>query len=251
VNAAHAEYESASARLLEPLDSLIDQVDSDWRPLLNDWRLSDPGRATISRVDERVRQGATVYPAAVFRALEMTPAADTRVVILGQDPYHGDGQANGLAFSVSRGKPIPPSLRNIFKEMQRDVFLGSPATGDLSHWAQQGVLLLNACLTVDAGKAGAHSAWGWQLLTDSIIGQLAADRRPKVFMLWGSWAQQKLRLIKDRGPEHLTLLCNHPSPLSAGRPPRPFFGACHFSQASKFMDERRGDVRNIDWRIHD
>jgi uracil-DNA glycosylase len=243
------EDEQGSTLLLEPLDALIDRIDNDWRSLLDAWRSSEQGRATILRVDERVRAGVKVYPAGVFRALAMTPAAAARVVILGQDPYHGAGQADGLAFSVPCGKSFPPSLRNIFKELQRDIRVAAPSTGDLSHWAEQGVLLLNSCLTVEDAKAGSHSVWGWQFLTDLIIDRLVSDSRPKVFMLWGGWAQRKLGLIKDRGGQHLTLLCNHPSPLSAMRPPRPFLGASHFSQASDFLMAQHGDSAIINWRL--
>jgi uracil-DNA glycosylase len=249
VDTSRSVHETASAVLTECLDALIDRIVNDWRPLLDGWRASDPGRATIARIDERVRQGARVYPAAVFRALELTPASEVRVVILGQDPYHGEGQATGLAFSVSRGKPFPPSLRNVFKELQRDIRVPLPATGDLRHWARQGVLLLNTCLTVEDAQPGAHEAWGWESLTDIVIARLAGDLRPKVFMLWGARAQRKLDLIEERGALHLTLCCNHPSPLSASRPPRPFLGASHFSQASLFLARERRDTPIIDWRL--
>ena len=249
MDTSRVDHEPGGTWLKEPLDALIDRIDNDWRPLLDSWRASDQGHSTIARIDERVRKGARVYPAAVFRALELTPAAEVRVVILGQDPYHGEGQATGLAFSVSPGKPFPPSLRNIFKELQRDIRVPLPATGDLSHWARQGVLLLNTCLTVEDAEPGAHETWGWESLTDLVISRLAADPCLKVFMLWGAWAQRKLSLIEDRCAEHLTLCCNHPSPLSASRPPRAFVGASHFSQASLFLAVGRGDTPIIDWRL--
>lgn len=228
---------------------LIDRIDNDWRPLLDDWRSSVQGRATISRVDKRVREGAKVYPRSVFRALEATSAADVLVVILGQDPYHGEGQANGLAFSVSPGVAIPPSLRNIFRELQRDMRVASPSSGDLSKWAEQGVLLLNSCLTVEDSKAGSHATWGWQSLTDLMIDRLSSDTRPKVFMLWGAWAQQKLRYFKDCATPHLMLVCNHPSPLSASRRPHPFLGAGHFSQALIFLANKRPAAASIEWQL--
>jgi uracil-DNA glycosylase len=170
----------------------------------------------------------------------LTAPEDVRVVILGQDPYHGRGQAEGLAFSVASGVRLPPSLQNIFKEIQRD--LGAPFPpfpqpgGSLVKWAQNGVLLLNTCLTVEEGQAASHSKRGWELLTDAIIRQVAEQGRPTVFMLWGSHAQSKRLLIpQDRG--HLVLMSNHPSPLSALRPPVPFIGNGHFGQAKRFREK--------------
>ncbi len=159
------------------------------------------------------------------------------MVILGQDPYHGRGQGEGLAFSARPGVPLPPSLRNIFKELQRD--LGTPPPpfpdpgGSLVRWAGNGVLLLNTTLTVEEGQAASHARRGWEVLTDALIRHVGEGARPVVFMLWGSHAQAKRALIPaDRG--HLVLMANHPSPLSALRPPLPFIGCGHFSQARAF-----------------
>lgn len=175
-----------------------------------------------------------------LRALALTDAPAVRVVILGQDPYHGRGQAEGLAFSVAPGVRLPPSLRNIFKELQRDLGQPLPAFpqpgGSLVRWAQNGVLLLNTCLTVEEGQPASHAGKGWEVLTDAIIRQVAEQGQPTVFMLWGSHAQAKQRLIPaDRG--HLVLTSNHPSPLSALRPPQPFIGNGHFSAARAFRQQ--------------
>ena len=174
-----------------------------------------------------------MIPPLPLRALQLTPPQDVRVVILGQDPYHGRGQAEGLAFSVAPGVPFPPSLRNIFKELQRDLGTPFPAQplpgGSLVHWARKGVLLLNTCLTVEEGQPASHSGKGWELLTDAIIRQVSRDAQPSVFMLWGAHAQSKRPLID--ASRHLVLTANHPSPLSALRAPAPFIGCGHFSQA--------------------
>lgn len=232
--------------LTGPLAGQLKVDFGDWSPLLERWAASDAGRATIGAVDARVVQGATVYPAQVFRALALTPLAATKVLILGQDPYHGPDQAEGLAFSVPAGQKVPPSLRNIFKELQRDAGLPPPASGSLLPWAARGVLLLNSALTVEDGQAGSHAKLGWHALTDEICATLIADVKPKVFMLWGAQAQVRVPPA-DTGEPHCRLLSNHPSPLSALRPPRPFMGCGHFSQANRFLSARgRGAV---DWRL--
>ncbi len=187
-----------------------------------------------------------IYPPDPLLALRLTPLSRTRVVILGQDPYHGPGQAEGLAFSVPPGVKPPPSLRNIFKEMQRDLGLLPPASGHLAAWAQRGVLLLNTCLSVEAGAPASHAKLGWQRLTDALIEAAASDPAPKVFMLWGLHAQAKAGLIAAAGPQHLLLQANHPSPLSALRPPQPFIGCGHFSQAANWLKNRG---RDIDWAL--
>ncbi len=234
-------------RLTVPLAGLLDADFGDWRTLLDTWRCSAAGQALIEAVDRRVAAGALVYPAQVFRALALTPRARTRVLILGQDPYHGPGQAEGLAFSVPAGQRIPPSLRNIFKELQRDLGLPAPATGSLTAWAERGVLLLNTTLTVEAGQAASHAKLGWQALTDAVCQALWADAAPKVFMLWGNHAQAQLTRLPAGGTQHLVLCANHPSPLSALRPPVPFIGCGHFGRAAEFLSARgRGDM---DWRL--
>ncbi len=232
--------------LQQPLSSLLDEDHGDWQPLLNSWRASVSGQQLMQAVDARVAAGAEVYPADVFRALRLTPLARTRVLILGQDPYHGPGQAEGLAFSVPAGQRLPPSLRNIFKELQRDLGLSIPTQGSLMDWAGQGVLLLNTSLTVEAGLAGSHAKLGWQTLTDAICIALAQDFFPKVFLLWGAHAQAKTPLLVGVG-QHLVLQANHPSPLSALRPPVPFIGCGHFGLSNQFLSNVGRDV--VDWRL--
>ncbi len=222
-------------RLAQPLSRLLDADHGDWGARLQTWRRSAAGQALLAAVDARVAQGCEVYPAQVFRAFALTPLARTRVVVLGQDPYHGAGQAEGLAFSVPPGQRVPPSLRNIFKELQRDLDLPTPRSGSLVAWAEQGVLLLNATLTVEAGRPGAHAKLGWQALTDTICDALSVDQSPKVFMLWGAHAQAWGPRVHAQGARHLVLECNHPSPLSATRPPRPFIGCGHFGAANRFL----------------
>ena len=238
-------------RLVEPLDALIERLHSDWRPLVEAWRHSREGRALIEHVDRRVAEGVCVYPADVFRALELTPLAQTRVVIVGQDPYHGDGQAEGLAFSVPPGQPVPPSLRNVMKELSRDLGLPTARSGHLGAWARRGVLLLNTCLTVEAGRPASHARRGWEALTDAVIAGAARDAAPKVFMLWGGLAQAKAGLIDGACPPHRVLRCNHPSPLAATRPPVPFMGSGHFGEAQRFLRACRGGEPVFDWSLDD
>lgn len=192
-----------------------------------------------------MRESVTVYPPAerVFYALDSTPFDAVQVVIVGQDPYHGAGQANGLAFSVTEGLRIPPSLRNIFKEIQNDIYGGEAQphfSTDLTRWAAQGVLLLNASLTVEAGQAASHKKLGWHALTDQIIAELSAKREHRVFILWGRHAQAKRTLIDAE--RHLILAAAHPSPLSAHRG---FFGCRHFSQTNVYLEKHGG--KGIKW----
>lgn len=240
--------DTPSNRLREPLDALIDRLDTDWAPVVRAWRDGPAGRRLIDFVDERVRAGAVVYPAQPFRALELAPLSRTRAVILGQDPYHGPGQAEGLAFSVPTGARIPPSLRNIFKELQRDLGLAVPASGHLGCWARRGVLLLNTALTVEDGRPGSHAGRGWEALTDELIRVAASEPRPKAFLLWGNHAQAKAPLIEVAGgASHRVLRSNHPSPLSATRPPVPFIGCGHFAEAAAFLD--RDGAGPLDWSL--
>ncbi|MBF6629668.1 MAG: uracil-DNA glycosylase [Comamonas sp.] len=211
-----------------------------WQPIVEQFFTAPKGQQLLAYLQQRLDDGAVIFPPQPLRALELTAPEDVRVVILGQDPYHGRGQAEGLAFSVAPGVRLPPSLLNIFKEMQRD--LGTPFPpvpspgGSLVKWAQNGVLLLNTCLTVEEGQAASHSKRGWEVLTDAIIEHVAQQGRPTVFMLWGAHAQSKSVLIPhDRG--HLVLMSNHPSPLSALRPPVPFIGNGHFGQAKAFRQQ--------------
>ncbi len=237
----------APNRLRTPLRRLFDATAGDWAQQLQAFAESEGGRSLCAAVDERVARGAVVYPEAVFRAFELTSLAATRVVILGQDPYHGPGQAEGLAFSVPPGQRVPPSLRNILAECRRDLGLPAPASGSLQRWAGQGVLLLNASLTVEDGRPGSHATLGWRALTDSIIQCLADGERPKVFMLWGAHAQAQASRIAAAGPAHRVLQCNHPSPLSARRGAAPFVGCGHFSAASRFLADAGGG--GLDWAL--
>ncbi len=188
--------------------------------------------------------GKTLYPAGkdIFNAFNLTPFEQVKVVILGQDPYHGPNQAHGLCFSVQRGVKTPPSLVNIYKEIQRDLGIAPASHGNLSHWAEQGVLLLNAVLTVEAGQAASHQKQGWETFTDQAIEHLNRDRDGLVFLLWGSHAQKKGRLIdRDR---HCVLTAPHPSPLSAHRG---FLGCGHFSRANQYLLQQ-GETA-IDWSV--
>ncbi|GAA3986352.1 uracil-DNA glycosylase [Comamonas faecalis] len=214
-----------------------------WQSLVHDFFTAAPGRQLLDFLQARLAAGARIFPPRPLRALELTAPEAVRVVILGQDPYHGLGQAEGLAFSVAPGVALPPSLRNIFKELQRDLGVAPPVFpqpgGSLVRWAQHGVLLLNTCLTVEEGRPASHAGKGWERLTDAVIRHVAEGERPVVFMLWGSHAQAKRALIPvDRG--HLVLCANHPSPLSALRPPRPFIGCGHFGQARAFRQAQEG-----------
>ncbi|MDR1969390.1 MAG: uracil-DNA glycosylase [Burkholderiaceae bacterium] len=208
-------------------------VAAGWQPLAARFFASAVGVRLLDFLRGRLAAGAVIFPPRPLRALELTPPESVRVVILGQDPYHGRGQAEGLAFSVAPGVPLPPSLRNIFKELQRDLGTPPPAFpqpgGSLVRWATHGVLLLNTCLTVEEGQPASHSGKGWEALTDDVIRHVSAGQHPVVFMLWGAHAQGKRALI-DAG-RHQVLLANHPSPLSATKPPLPFIGCGHFGQA--------------------
>ena len=181
-----------------------------------------------------------------FRALDLTPLDNVRVVILGQDPYHGEGQAHGLCFSVQPGVRTPPSLVNIYKEMEQDLGIPPARHGFLEHWANQGVLLLNAVLTVQMGMAASHQGRGWERFTDAIIRLINERTEPVVFMLWGSYAQKKAAFVDsiDKGGRHLVLKAPHPSPLSAHNG---FFGCGHFSKANNFLKAR--GQKPIDWRL--
>jgi uracil-DNA glycosylase len=232
--------------LAQPLARLLDGAPPSWRPIIESWRATDTARALVAHVDARVAAGATIYPAEVLKALELTPLEAVRVVIVGQDPYHGPGQAHGLAFSVPEGVRTPPSLRNIFGELQREFGRAPPST-DLSAWARQGVLLLNTTLTVEDGAAASHAGRGWESLTASLLQAVAERRQAAVYLLWGAHAQRFEPLIAAHaGAPHDTLVLksNHPSPLSARRPPVPFVGNGHFGAANAFLATRTGA---IDW----
>ena len=222
-------------------------LDAGWRPLIDAFLSSEAGLALSKRLTDALQAGHTIYPPEPFRALSLTPLREVRVVILGQDPYHGPGQAEGLAFSVAPGVRLPPSLRNIFKELQKSLGVSPPADGSLVRWAKQGVLLLNTCFTVEAGQAASHARWGWEVLSDQLVQTVAQSSKPVVFMLWGAQAQAKKGLIEaaGRSDRHLVLMANHPSPLSALRAPVPFMGCGHFAQANDFLAQ--SGEKTITW----
>lgn len=208
-----------------------------WQPTVDAFLASPQGRQLAGFIRQRLAEGAVVYPPQPLRALELTPLAAVRAVVLGQDPYHGVGQAEGLAFSVAEGVKHPPSLRNIFQE-----FGAQPASGSLEPWARRGVLLLNTCLTVEDGRPASHARKGWEALTDDLLALVAATASPCVYLLWGAHAQAKAPLIAQAAARHgreiLVLQANHPSPLSAARPPVPFLGSGCFVQARQWLAQR-------------
>ena len=215
-----------------------------WQDLLRDFWGSSTGSTLNKKVSACLAAGQVIFPDSPYRALALTPFEKVQVVVLGQDPYHGPDQAQGLAFSVGQGQKIPPSLRNIFKEIQRD--LGSPIpsgtdAGSLVRWAEQGVLLLNTALTVEQSIPASHSDWGWEVLTDKVIQSLSAHPKPIAFLLWGAHAQSKasqIEALNDQG-RHLVLKANHPSPLSALRLPTPFMGCGHFGQVNRWLEGQK------------
>jgi uracil-DNA glycosylase len=214
------------------LTRLDDQFDQQYMNKLRDFLLT------------RKKHHAVIYPpgAQIFNALNSTPFEDVRVVILGQDPYHGPGQAHGLCFSVLPGVRVPPSLANIYREIETDLGISKPRHGYLQSWADQGVLLLNAVLTVERGQAGSHQGKGWERFTDAVVQQLNDAREGLVFMLWGSYAMKKGAVINRQ--KHLVLRAPHPSPLSAHRG---FLGCRHFSSANDYLQEKQ--YQPIDWSV--
>ena len=218
-------------------------LEPSWLALLED-EFAKPYMQALRAFLVEEKRRYSVYPPgkAIFRAFALTPFPRVRVVILGQDPYHGPGQAHGLCFSVPAGVPPPPSLRNIFIELNRDLGVPIPRTGDLTPWARQGVFLLNTVLTVRAGKAHSHAGKGWETFTDRVIAELNARRSGLVFLLWGRPAGEKAGKI-DR-TRHLVLTAPHPSPYSADRG---FFGCAHFSRTNAYL-EAQGQPP-IDWRL--
>ncbi len=218
------------------------RLEPSWKARVGDYLLREDMQALSAFLRERKARGARIFPPGpqIFAALDATPFEQVKVVILGQDPYHGAGQAHGLCFSVQPGTAIPPSLDNIYKELGRDLGIPRPAHGCLTHWAGQGVLLLNAVLTVEEGRAGAHQGKGWEGFTDAVVDALNREREHLVFLLWGSYAQKKGAVIDPA--RHRVLKAPHPSPLSAHRG---FIGCGHFSAANEYL-ERHGRVP-IDW----
>jgi uracil-DNA glycosylase len=237
-------------RLREPLSASIERVAADWRERVERWRASPDGQALVARVEARRRTGAVIYPADPLRALALTPRRQVRVVILGQDPYHGPGQAEGLAFSVPDGVRAPPSLRNILAELNRDLGIAAPSGTSLASWARRGVLLLNTVLTVEDGAPSSHAGFGWEALTDAVIQDLSRSKRPLVFLLWGAQAAARRAVLDAEDRErHCVLLANHPSPLSARRGPNPFIGCGHFRAASEFLAHTDPQRAPIDWSV--
>jgi uracil-DNA glycosylase len=207
------------------------QIESSWKTILSD-EFEKPYFKQLTKFVSLEFSNETIYPppSQIFNAFDICTYDNTRVVILGQDPYHGPGQANGLCFSVAPNIRIPPSLQNIYKEILDDVGGAKPQSGDLTHWAKQGVLLLNATLTVQAHNAGSHQNKGWETFTDSVVTNLANNKTGLVFLLWGSYAKRKGQMI-DR-EKHLVLEAPHPSPLSSYRG---FFGCKHFSKTNDYL----------------
>ncbi|MGB7374292.1 uracil-DNA glycosylase [Pontixanthobacter sp.] len=229
-------------------DAQADAVPESWRSALTPVLKSSAARKLGGFLSAQEAAGTSVYPprGQRLRALELTPLGSVKAVILGQDPYHGPGQAHGLSFSVPEGVKIPPSLANIYKELASDLNMPIPRHGNLEAWAREGVLLLNTALTVEAHKAASHAGKGWEHITDAIIAAVAAREAPTVFILWGSHAQKKADIISGLAmhTQHLILKGPHPSPLSAYRG---FFGSRPFSAANIFL-ERHGRGA-IDWRL--
>ena len=217
-------------------------VPETWRDVLRN-EISQPYFADLSEFVLRERKAYTVFPSEreVFTALQLTSPHEVRVVIVGQDPYHGAGQAHGLSFSVQHGTPIPPSLRNIYSELHSDLDIPLPSHGNLEAWAKQGVLLVNSTLTVREGEAGSHTGYGWETFTDAIISYLGSRQQHIVFVLWGAHAGKKTSLI---GQHHTVITSVHPSPLSAHRG---FFGSRPFSQANRALSNR--NQPEINWMI--
>ena len=220
------------------------RLEPSWKARIGDWLQRPEMRELSAFLRQRKAAGARIYPPGpqIFAAFDATPFDAVKVVILGQDPYHGPGQAHGLCFSVLPGVPVPPSLANIFKELNADLGIAPPDHGCLLPWARQGVLLLNAVLTVEEGRAGAHQGKGWEGFTDHAIETLAREREGLVFLLWGSYAQAKGKVIDTR--RHRVLRAPHPSPLSAHRG---FLGCGHFSATNQYLAQR--GLSPIAWRL--
>ena len=225
-----------------------EDIPTSWRGALEPALSSPEARKLGGWLRSEEEAGKVIYPPRGQRltALALTPLESVRVVILGQDPYHGPGQAHGLAFSVLDGVKTPPSLVNIFKELESDLGIARPSHGNLAHWAEQGVLLLNNTLTVQAGQAGSHAGRGWDAITDACVAAVVEQGAPTVFILWGSHAKKKAGRVKGLGTsaDHLVLTSPHPSPLSAHGG---FFGSRPFSQANAFLEERGRGA--INWAI--
>ncbi len=222
------------------------KIEASWKKVLQDEFKKPYFRQIKAFLQEELARGVTIYPPPplIFNAFNLTPFDKVKVVILGQDPYHGEGQAHGLCFSVPPGVPHPPSLQNIFKELQDDLGIPPPKCGDLTRWALQGVLLLNAILTVRAHQPGSHRGIGWERFTDAVLKKISDLKEGVVFMLWGKFAQEKKKLIDGR--KHLILTASHPSPYSANNG---FFGCRHFSKANMYL--KRVGKEPINWNLNE
>ncbi|KAF0201841.1 MAG: uracil-DNA [Bacteroidetes bacterium] len=219
------------------------QIHESWKNILSE-EFSSPYFLGLKDFLVEEKKTYVVYPAGanIFQAFNRTPFEKVKVVVIGQDPYHGEGQAHGLCFSVPAGIAFPPSLQNIFRELQTDTGLPYPVTGDLSRWAAQGVLLMNATLTVRANQAGSHQGRGWEIFTDAVIRKLSAQRSHLVFLLWGNYARDKKSLIDLS--KHYVLEAPHPSPLSVYRG---FYGCKHFTKANEILVQN--GITPVDWRV--
>lgn len=219
------------------------KIEKSWKEILKNEFLS-PYFDELKQKLIKAKQNGEVYPPSslIFNAFNLTPFENVKVVILGQDPYHGKNQAMGLSFSVPNGIKLPPSLQNIYKEIYTDLNIKEPNSGDLTYWAKQGVLLLNATLSVQANLANSHSTFGWQRFSDSVIKQISDKKENVVFMLWGNFAIQKTLLINHE--KHLILKAAHPSPLARGA----FFGCKHFSKANEYLVKH--DKPPVDWDLN-
>ena len=218
-------------------------IGNDWDLVLNDEFETDYFLKIKEFIDEEY-SSKTIYPPYedIFNAFKLTPLSNVKVVILGQDPYHEEGQAHGLAFSTPEGRPVPRSLKNIFKEINSEYDYPIPDSGCLESWACQGVFLLNTVLTVEAGNANSHSKCGWQTFTDKVIKILNDQEQPIIFLLWGKQAEKKKELITN--DNHLVLITSHPSPFSARRG---FLGSNHFKLANEYL--KKNNIKGIDWRL--
>lgn len=216
-------------------------LESSWKKVLAG-ELEKPYFIELTNKLQKSYRAGTVFPPQkqIFNSLTLCPFNQVRVVILGQDPYHGPGQAHGLSFSVPDGVKLPPSLKNLYKELNSDIGLPIPSSGNLEHWAAQGVLLLNVTLTVEDGKPGSHQGFGWEIFTNAIIKKISNELEHVVFLLWGNFARTKTSLIDTT--KHLILEAPHPSPLSAYTG---FFGCKHFSQTNTYLKKHR--LKEIDW----
>ena len=225
---------------------MSEAIPESWRPVLEPVLAQPQCRRLGGWLRAEEEAGKTIYPprGQRLRAFELTPLEEVKVVILGQDPYHGPGQAHGLCFSVPEGVRVPPSLVNIYKELEADLGVAPPQHGNLEHWARQGVLLLNTSLTVEAGRAGSHAGCGWESITDAAVAAVAARSEPSVFILWGSHARKKAQGVPElaSNARHLILASPHPSPLSAYAG---FFGSKPFSKTNAFLEANRRGA--IDW----